>query len=683
MNKTISGTVQCSTNGKRCGVTDSKNNQNLTFPTHPECSATMVVGLISSSRSVPMGCDHVKQLLTSSALANVAHAAETVFSSTMHRPVMSRKARVVCRCMVPSCPRPTYSIHVCVQCVFFGCMGVPEHLNAHFKEKKHSLYLSVEHARLYCLICKDFVFHPIIDAAIEVQKRIALNARRNFFTTNSPLDESPMKTSSPNGAFQRNRSKRRRLKAPVHWVPTKQESQLLGANSYRLSTRAVMDASSPVGLYNLGNSCYMNSVLHAIVHAPPLRNFFLADLHRPFCNFSPSSDCFACALDGLITASYSNPRRSISTSANNSSSGSGSKKDSSTSSTTTTPFIVPQKILEIIWKNADHLATYAQHDAHEFLIAALNILNTHSKRAIPSAKWSAPLDNSLPICPKSPVDNLRAGKDGIFDGDVSSSVAVQRTMSIVKSIFSGTLQSDVVCSVCGNSSPTLEKFYDVSLDVDKLAKSKSQSNSNSEGGSGKKLSLGQVNTLTECLSRFTEPEALGPGCKLFCNMCGRKEEALKQMSIRSMPAIISFHFKRFEQSFVKVRRSEMKKVDTPVEFPVDGLDLSSFQTSTVLRRREKVRNKGKGSGGKKNEAKLEQGKWSSLRPLNDALYDLFAVVNHNGTIDSGHYTAWVRREGDWFKCDDDKVSKMKVKSPISSTEAYLLFYAQRQPNLQL
>ena len=35
---------------------------------------------------------------------------------------------------------------------------------------------------------------------------------------------------------------------------------------------------------------------------------------------------------------------------------------------------------------------------------------------------------------------------------------------------------------------------------------------------------------------------------------------------------------------------------------------------------------------------------SKVRENDHAIYDLFAVVNHVGKIDSGHYTALVRRE---------------------------------------
>lgn len=42
--------------------------------------------------------------------------------------------------------------------------------------------------------------------------------------------------------------------------------------------------------------------------------------------------------------------------------------------------------------------------------------------------------------------------------------------------------------------------------------------------------------------------------------------------------------------------------------------------------------------------------------LDDALfeYELFAVINHEGQIDNGHYTNYARFKDEWFKFDDDR-----------------------------
>lgn len=516
----------------------------------------------------------------------------------------------------------------------------------------------------------------------------------------------------------------------------------------------------PTGLFNLGNSCYMNSVLQAFLNAPPLRNFFLANEHRPHCARDVKLDCFACALDQLVCDSSFIVEEATRAS----------------SSTLEVPFLIPQNVLDIVWRNAEHLATYTQHDAHEFLIAAINLLNAHCRQAsIPDKmekveafvaevkvkeegeeEGKAHEQSKHRLSPPSPVANLRADTGGEFSE--ARHVAGSSSTNIVQNLFSGTLQSDVICRVCGNSSATLEKFYDISLDVDKFVKSvlprKSRSQSpfidneaddssasnlprvknlqavangderarirgkrdergdangnvqsskigvkNSNHGTNadgnKDKGFVAANSLQECLSRFTEPELLGASSKMFCPRCETRQEAMKQMSIRTLPPIVCFHFKRFEQSFASVRRSEMVKIDTPVEFPAEGLELSPFQTSAVIRRRDNTRSPPTALSPDHSLVTATEGKMLAsdgrggendsppLREPEESLYDLFAVVNHMGKIDSGHYTALIRREGQWFRCDDEKVSRVTdVGKLIQSEEAYLVFYVQRHPNFQ-
>ena len=77
--------------------------------------------------------------------------------------------------------------------------------------------------------------------------------------------------------------------------------------------------------------------------------------------------------------------------------------------------------MHLVWTHARHLAGYEQQDAHEFLIETLNVLHRHCK---------GQSDDSKP----SP------------DSDTGQSL--NQCNCIIDQIFTGGLQSDVVCQFC-------------------------------------------------------------------------------------------------------------------------------------------------------------------------------------------------------------------------------------------
>jgi len=58
-------------------------------------------------------------------------------------------------------------------------------------------------------------------------------------------------------------------------------------------------------------------------------------------------------------------------------------------------------------------------------------------------------------------------------------------------------------------------------------------------------------------------------------------------------------------------------------------------------------------------------------------YSLFAVITHVGTMETGHYVVYVLANEEWFKIDDDKVTKVHT-SEVVQTKAYMLFYNKDQ-----
>jgi ubiquitin carboxyl-terminal hydrolase 4/11/15 len=146
--------------------------------------------------------------------------------------------------------------------------------------------------------------------------------------------------------------------------------------------------------------------------------------------------------------------------------------------------------------------------------------------------------------------------------------------------------------------------------------------------------------LSECLELFTTNELLGEHDLWFCPVCKRHEQATKKFDIWQLPHVLVIHLKRF--SYTRYWRD---KLDTLVEFPVRGLDMSQ---------------------------------WVINADHEPALYDLIAVSNHYGGMGGGHYTAYAKnhQDGCWYHFDDSTVSAT-TETAIVTKAAYVLVYERR------
>ncbi|KAJ8664475.1 hypothetical protein QAD02_006137 [Eretmocerus hayati] len=369
------------------------------------------------------------------------------------------------------------------------------------------------------------------------------------------------------------------------WEPNHHEVELLRNNPRR---RRVVENSTVGlrGLINLGSTCFMNCIVQALIHTPLLRDYFLADRHQ----CPQPARCLVCEVGSLFQEFYS-----------------GNKA----------PLIL-HKLLHLIWTHARHLAGYEQQDAHEFFIATLDVLHRHCEQYSPAP----------PLLVKDNPHHCNC---------------------IIDQIFTGGLQSDVVCQACKGVSTTIDPFWDISLDL-------GPTGSASGGGSHANNldGLTAPTSLVECLERFTKAEHLGSTAKIKCNNCQTYQESTKQLTMKQLPIVASFHLKRFEHSSI-----QDKKISTFISFP-EQLDMTPFMSQ---------RRNGN------NKTLLQSRHKNGENPtFSDNRYSLFAVINHEGSLETGHYTAFIRQQRDqWFKCDDHLITRARLKDVLNS-EGYLLFY---------
>ncbi|XP_066115670.1 ubiquitin carboxyl-terminal hydrolase 16 isoform X2 [Saccopteryx bilineata] len=189
-------------------------------------------------------------------------------------------------------------------------------------------------------------------------------------------------------------------------------------------------------------------------------------------------------------------------------------------------------------------------------------------------------------------------------------------------------------------------------------------------------------SIQHCLYQFTRNEKLQDANKLLCEVCTRRQpsapkanlkgekkhvytNAKKQMLISLAPPVLTLHLKRFQQAGFNLR-----KINKHIKFP-EILDLAPFCTAKC-----------------KNIAEEST----------KVLYSLYGVVEHSGTMRSGHYTAYAKvrmansylsdlvlhgdipqdfemesTKGQWFHISDTHVQAVATTKVLSS-QAYLLFY---------
>ncbi|OCH87381.1 UCH-domain-containing protein [Obba rivulosa] len=167
-------------------------------------------------------------------------------------------------------------------------------------------------------------------------------------------------------------------------------------------------------------------------------------------------------------------------------------------------------------------------------------------------------------------------------------------------------------------------------------------------------------TLQDCLDEFTREERLGEDDLWYCPSCKKHQQATKRFDLWKAPDVLVVHLKRFSNS-----RALRDKIDTFVDFPIEGLDL----TDMVGERQVAKRLLAQGVDTR------ELGMGDLDEPL---VYDLFAVDEHLGGLGGGHYRAYAlnHTDGQWYHFDDSYVSPSRPEAAVNSN-AYLLFYRRR------
>ncbi|KAI8853133.1 ubiquitin carboxyl-terminal hydrolase 42-like protein [Chytridium lagenaria] len=187
-----------------------------------------------------------------------------------------------------------------------------------------------------------------------------------------------------------------------------QDSSILNiSRSYDIFPKEMLQIGWPEvfpqgpGLQNLGNTCFLNSVLQCLTYVPSLAMHLLSRSHSKICK--KKTFCAFCELEAHVLRCFSGRQRPR--------------------------VICPKNIVNRLKAIAKHLRVGRQEDAHEFL--------------------------------RYLIDSLQ---DSSIFGFEKVEVR-QKESTIVHQIFGGYLQSQVACSKCQYRSNTVETILDISLEV--------------------------------------------------------------------------------------------------------------------------------------------------------------------------------------------------------------------------
>ncbi|XP_068558480.1 LOW QUALITY PROTEIN: ubiquitin carboxyl-terminal hydrolase 2-like [Cebidichthys violaceus] len=267
------------------------------------------------------------------------------------------------------------------------------------------------------------------------------------------------------------------------WEPS---SNGLSDSSTRDSTNS-KSAQGLVGLKNLGNTCFMNSILQCLSNTHSLRDYCLHNSHRRDLNNNSRTNTalmeeFAKLLQTMWTSSSCEA-------------------------------VSPSEFKTQIQRYAPRFVGYNQQDAQEFLRFLLDGLHNEVNRVSVRPRGSVEDFDHLPDEEK---------------GKKMWSKYLEREDSKVVDVFVGQLKSSLTCSHCGFCSTVFDPFWDLSLPIAKKG-------------------YGEV-SLMDCMRLFTKEDVLDGDEKPTCYRCKTRRRCTKKFTIQKFPKILVLHLKRFSEA---------------------------------------------------------------------------------------------------------------------------------------
>ncbi|KAF4017466.1 hypothetical protein G4228_008591 [Cervus hanglu yarkandensis] len=283
----------------------------------------------------------------------------------------------------------------------------------------------------------------------------------------------------------------------------KAEITRLSASQIR-NLNPVFGGSGPAltGLRNLGNTCYMNSILQCLCNTPHLADYFNRNCYQDDINRSnllghkgEVAEEFGIIMKALWTGQYR--------------------------------YISPKDFKITIGKINDQFAGYSQQDSQELLLFLMDGLHEDLNKADNRKRHKEENNDHL--------DDFKAAEHAWQKHK-------QLNESIIVALFQGQFKSTVQCLTCHKKSRTFEAFMYLSLPLASTSKC----------------------TLQDCLRLFSKEEKLTDNNRFYCSHCRARRDSLKKIEIWKLPPVLLVHLKRFSYDG-RWKQKLQTSVDFPLE----------------------------------------------------------------------------------------------------------------------
>lgn len=331
------------------------------------------------------------------------------------------------------------------------------------------------------------------------------------------------------------------------------------------------------GLYNIGNTCYMNSAIQCLSHIPEFRNYFLTGCHLNYINKKEIGYDLTIELQILLYKLCQDDTEKI---------------------------INPIDFIKafILSCKQINFSGFEQNDVEDFIHLMLDIVHKSISNKIVT-NISGTVNT---IVDKIAVDAAKSWND-FFNNSYSHII----------NIFYSQILCTTICPRCNNNCINYEPLMSISLSIPS------------------KLLNQTTNTISlyDLFNHYTEEEILDTDNQWKCDSCNTKVNCRKQITFWNLSKILIIVIKKYNMN---------NKINVNIDYPL-VLDLNKYSINY-------------------REINLE--------------YNLIGSCIHTGNLIGGHYYAICKKYDEWYRYNDENVSKIPASS-VQNENAYCLIYRRK------